>query len=468
MHKRFAISVAFVLVGVLAIPVYAAVLEVSGKHVGSIMYDGDMTGSADSVTSINPGGITKGIDFLGMSTLYLDLDFTEGSLFEAHLPFMLFNDAENSKLTIISNPDDEYYLVYRGEQFTLSLTDAVEGDYAFFSLKDPLGLVREIDTDDMTVLKLTGKPRGMDVLGYLVSAEFTDKKGCVSESRYGAVRASYELPQGSCLGITWGIRRKGGNSGDNKNVIIDHIRTDNVAENINIDSDDNINADNVEENVSLDLDVPIPISKKATLQSAVAISKASRDGKAYGAQKALSFKIRKLKLRNITFKGDFITVEPGFTAVAHKKDSSDVSNHAGKRYLRGEGKTVFDIFGYDVKKALSYERTVNSDGSFDHEKGSSKHKVSGEAEFNLSPDVTMTVDRYIDKTLADTGYHKGDYTTRTRAKMSYESPKTNEVWCRLWQVEKEHKNNEGLAYKVEWGVKVKLLTSGKSRRQRRL
>jgi hypothetical protein len=432
MRKSLVVSIALILVAALSAPACGAMLDVGGKYVGSLMYDGEVAGSADSVISINPGGTTEGIDCFGMSALYLNLDFTEESLLEAHFPLILFKDVEKSEPVIASNPDDEYLLVHRGDQFTLSLTDAVEGDYAFVSLKDPLGLVREIDTDDMTVFKLTGEPWGIDVLGYLVSAVFTDKKGKASESRYGAARASYKLPQDLRLGITWGIHRKLGN-----------------------------NIDNVDRNISIDLNVPIPISKKATLQGALAINRGSEDRNAYGVKKALLFKVRKLELGNITLAGDFIAVEPEFIAVAHKKESSDVFDYEGKRYLRGEGKTVFDIFGYDVKTALSYERTVNSDGSFDHEKGSSKHKVSGEAEFNLSPDVTVTVDRYIDKTLADTGDYKDDYTIRTRAKMSCESPDANEVWGRLWRVEKEHKKDEGTAHKLEGGVKVKSLSNGK-------
>jgi len=136
----------------------------------------------------------------------------------AHLPLVLFKDTEKGKLVISPDPNDEYLLVCKGDPFTLSLTDATCGDYSFVSLKDPLGLVREIDTDDMTVFKIAGKPWGTNILGYLVKAVFTDKSGGTRESRYGAVRATYELPSGLCLGLTCGVHRKPGNFGDNKNT----------------------------------------------------------------------------------------------------------------------------------------------------------------------------------------------------------------------------------------------------------
>jgi len=86
-------------------------------------------------------------------------------------------------------------------------------------------------------------------------------------------------------------------------------------------------------------------------------------------------------------------LNPVVTAIAHKKDSSDAFDYEGKRYLRGEGKTTLHLFGRNVKIALANERTTNYDRSFDLEKGSSKNKVSGEAEFKLSSDVTVTLER---------------------------------------------------------------------------
>lgn len=504
MQVRGVAIIALVLAAVVATPVYGATLTVEGKYVGTVTYDGEEASPADSVASISPGGITNGIDLLGMSTLYLTLDFseegvlkeslpvessstgsspadglvgkalpsegsqagasveklllakdsTEGSSFEAHLPLMLFKDAGKNSLSVTRDPNDDYAFVFSGNPFTLSLTSATEGEYAFSSLKDPLGLVREIDTEDMVILKLAGEPCGLDILGYLVSAVFTDKKGTTRESQYGAMRATYELPSGLCLGLTCGIHRKPDDSGDDKNTGAD----EDVSQNGDANRDMNIDIDG---NISIDMEVPIPISKKAILQGALAINTGTEDSDSYRPKAAISVAVRKLELGNVTFAGDLIAVEPGFAAVAHKKDSSDAFDYEGKRYLRGEGKTVLRLFGQDVKFTLANERTTNYDGRFDLEKGSSKNKVSGEVEFGLSSGVTLTVDGYLDRTLADAGEYWGDHTIRARARMSYKSPGGNEIWGRIWQVAKEHREAQGTAHKLEGGVKIKSVEHGK-------
>lgn len=470
MNRKLIVIVTLVLAAMLTTPVYGAMLKVSGKYVASVMYDGEVVTPSDSVASINPGGTTKGVDFLAMSTLYLTFDFhntgiskessNEGGSFEAHLPLMLFKDVERNSLFVTRDPEDDHVFVFRGNPFTLSLTDATSGDHAFASLKDPLGLVREIDTEDMVVLKVTGEPHGMDVLGYLVEAVFTDKKGKTQESQYGAIRSTYKLPSGFCLGLTCGVHRKPGNFSDNKNTGADG----------DIDPDDDIDADgnagphgniDIDKNISIDMEVPIPLPKKGTLQGALAVNTGTRAGNPYEPKRAFSLKARKLQLGNIRLVGDLIAVEPGFAAVAHKKDSSDAFDYEGKRYLRGEAKTTLQLLRRDMKVTFGNERTTKYDGSFDLEKGSSKNKVSGEIEFKLSSYVTLTLDGYLDKTLADIGEHCGDHTTRARAKMSYKSPEGNEIWGRLWQVTKEHKEAQGTAHKLEGGVKIKSMEYGK-------
>jgi hypothetical protein len=459
MQVRVAAVVTLVLAAVVATPVYGGTLKVEGKYVGTATYDGEAAFPTAPVASISPGGIRNGIDLLGMSTLYFTLDFIEEGIlkegsFEAHLPLMLFKDAERNSLSVARAPYDDYVFVFRGKPFTLSLTSATDGDYAFAGLKDPLGLVREIDTEDMVVLKLTGEPRGLDVLGYLVSALFTDKKGAMRESQYGAARATYKLPSGLCLGLTYGIHRKPDNSGDDKNTGVDGDvgPSGDTNRNVNID---------IDRNISIDMEVPIPLSRKATLQGALAMNAGAKDGTPYRPKGAMSLALRKLELRNITFAWDLIAVEPGFAAVAYKKDSSNAFDYEGKRYLRGEGKTVLRLFGRNVKLTLANERTTNYDGSFDLEKGSSKNKVSGEIEFRLSSRITLTADGYLDKTLADTGAYWGDYTIRARARMLYKSPEGNEIWGRLWQVAKEHREAQGTAHKLECGVKIKSVEYGK-------
>lgn len=464
MNRKFIIIVTLVLAAMLATPAYGATLKVSGKYVASVMYDGEVVTPSDSVSSINPGGTTKGVDLLAMSTLYLTFDFhntgiskessNEGGSFEAHLPLMLFKDVERNSLSVTRDSDDNYVFVFRGNPFTLSLTDATSGDHAFASLKDLLGLVREIDTEDMVVLKVTGEPHGMDVLGYLVEAVFTDKKGKTQKSQYGALRATHKLPSGLCLGLTCGIQRKPTNAGNDKNAGTDR----------DTGSDGNTNRDvntDIDENISIDMEVPIPLSKKGTLQGALAVNTGTRAGDPYEPKRAFSLKARKLQLGNITLVGDVIAVEPGFAAVAHKKDSSDAFDYEGKRYLRGEAKTTLQLLRRDMKVTFGNERTTKYDGSFDLEKGSSKNKMSGEIEFRLSSHLTLTLDGYLDKTLADIGEYCGDHTTRARAKMSYKSTEGNEIWGRLWQVTKEHKEAQGTAHKLEGGVKIKSVEYGK-------
>ncbi len=466
MNGKLIVIATLVLVAMLTTPAYGAMLKVSGKYVASLMYDGEAANPSDSVASINPGGTTRGIDLLAMSTLYLTFDFHNTGIskessnqrgsFEAHLPLMLFKDVERNSLSVTRNPDADYVFVFRGNSFTLSLTDATSGEHTFASLQDPLGLVREIDTEDMVVLKGAGEPHGMDVLGYFVSAMFTDKEGKTQESQYGSLRATYKLPSGVCLSLTCGIHRKPANAGNDKNTGADK----DIGSNADTNPDVDIGID-IDENISIDMEVPIPLSKKGTLQGALAINTGTKAGNPYKPKRAFSLKARKLQLGNMTAVGDLIAVEPGFAAVAHKKNSSDAFDYEGRRYLRGEAKTALQLLRRDMKITFGNERTTNCDGSFDLEKGSSKNKMSGEIEFKLSSCVTLTLDGYLDKTLADIGEYCGDHTTRARAKMSYKSPEGNEIWGRRWQVTKEHKEAQGTAHKLEGGVKIKSVECGK-------
>jgi len=76
----------------------------------------------------------------------------------------------------------------------------------------------------------------------------------------------------------------------------------------NAGPDGNINSD---ENICIDINVPLPISKKATLQGALAIDLGTEAGNPYEPKRAFSLKARKLQLGNITLVGDLIAVEPG-------------------------------------------------------------------------------------------------------------------------------------------------------------
>ncbi|HOB88554.1 MAG TPA: hypothetical protein PKJ57_03215, partial [Bacillota bacterium] len=79
MRRSIVVVLTLLLVAVLAVPAFGAELEVSGKYVGEIEYNRTL------VNSINADGVkTEGFDLLGMSTLYLTLDFAEGETVEGH------------------------------------------------------------------------------------------------------------------------------------------------------------------------------------------------------------------------------------------------------------------------------------------------------------------------------------------------------------------------------------------------
>ena len=88
MRRSIVVVLTLLLVAVLAVPAFGAELEVSGKYVGEIEYNRTL------VNSINAGGETEGFDLLGMSTLYLTLDFAEGETVEGHLPLMFYIDGD--------------------------------------------------------------------------------------------------------------------------------------------------------------------------------------------------------------------------------------------------------------------------------------------------------------------------------------------------------------------------------------
>ncbi|MGB4285774.1 MAG: hypothetical protein WBK04_02545, partial [Bacillota bacterium] len=161
MRRSIVVVLTLLLVAVLAVPAFGAELEVSGKYVGEIEYNRTL------VNSINAGGETEGFDLLGMSTLYLTLDFAEGETVEGHLPLMFYIDGDGG---FAVEPSDSFWVVYRGYPFRISLSNQDEGDYAFSSLGDPLGLgdyVEALD-DEYVVLKAVGEPYDIDTVAYVI------------------------------------------------------------------------------------------------------------------------------------------------------------------------------------------------------------------------------------------------------------------------------------------------------------
>lgn len=464
MNGSFIVIIAIVLIAMFACPTYGAALQVTGKYVANLIYDGEMCLFGGPVFSVNPGSMTTGIDLPGMSALYLTFDFpganissaglNHDNLLRAHLPLVVFKDTGKNGLSVIKDPDDDYFIVLKTHQVTLSLTDASDGDYIFKSLKDPLGLIREIDAKDMTVLKITGEPYGINVLGYLIDAAPAGDEDRMQRSRYGVMRATYDFPSGLDLGFTGGIHLKPlspfGNNGIGVDEDINRILNSNWNPGFDING-----------NISMDAKIPVVLTQKGSLQGAFAVNTSRESGKSYTPKHAFSLKARRLRLGTVGLAGDIIAVEPGFSAVAHKRDSSDIHCYEGKRYIRGEIRTTAQAFKRDIKIAFCNEYITNYDGSQDNEGGSSKNKISGEIIYNFSPRVTLTLDGYLNKVLADTGDYYGDNTIRTRAKISYKSPRNNEIWGRAWGATKKYKTVEGKAHKFEGGIKIKPPEHGK-------
>ncbi len=89
----------------MAVPAFGAELEVSGKYVGEIEYNRTL------VKSINAGGKTEGFDLLGMSTLYLTLDFAEGETVEGHIPLRFYKAVDvygDWQFEVDTDPDDSF------------------------------------------------------------------------------------------------------------------------------------------------------------------------------------------------------------------------------------------------------------------------------------------------------------------------------------------------------------------------
>lgn len=108
MRRSIVVVLTLLLVAVLAVPAFGAELEVSGKYVGEIKYNRTL------VKSINAGGETDGFDLLGMSTLYLTLDFAEGETVEGHIPLRFYKAVDvygDWQFEVDTDPDDSFWVV---------------------------------------------------------------------------------------------------------------------------------------------------------------------------------------------------------------------------------------------------------------------------------------------------------------------------------------------------------------------
>jgi len=382
MRKSLGIVLAVLLVAAMSVPAMGATLSVSGKYVGAVTYDGGV------IKSVNDPGITvDGVNLAALSTLYLTIDFAEGETMSAHIPLMFYMDRaqreekdenENTVLVDVNvlsvDQADTYLVVYKGTPFTLSLTDGTEGDYAFASFGDPLGLVKYIKTevDPITslpthTLKVTGAPFGIGFTGYAITQDNTDDEGRTDVNpRYAFGRATYELPGGYTVGAI--AAGKGSDGGDA------------IA------------------NVEADVTGPLPISEGAKFTAAVAGALEKPDnGDWSNAAPAFELNLSGIALGNFSFSGNVRAVSPDFTAVAPGPSSSpsDVNTYKNWRQVQGEVSTSVDLKGQAIKLTLGDDFRTRYDGSMDdNQNRRAYNKVYGSAEFSPIEPLKVTVGGY--------------------------------------------------------------------------
>lgn len=370
MRKSLGIVLAVLLVAAMTVPAMGATLSVSGKYVGAVTYDGGV------ITSVNDGGgSADGIDLATLSTLYLTIDFAEGETMSAHIPLMFYADGGAVKV----DQDDDYLIVYKGTPFTLSLTDGTEGDYAFASFGDPLGLVKYVKTevDPITsipthTLKVTGAPFGVGFTGYAITQSYADG----NNPRYASGRATYELPGGYTVGaIAAGKGSDGGSA---------------IA------------------NIEADITGPLPISEGAKLTAAVAASlerpyvAPNRDGKWGSAAPAFELNLSGIALSRFSLSGNVRAVSPNFVAVAPGPSSSpsDANTYKNWRQVQGEASTTVDLKGQAIKLTLGDDFRTRYDGDINATDKRAFNKVYGSAEFRPIEPLKVTVGGYYQDYLA--------------------------------------------------------------------
>ena len=400
MRRSIVVVLTLLLVAVLAVPAFGAELEVSGKYVGEIEYNRTL------VNSINAGGETEGFDLLGMSTLYLTLDFAEGETVEGHLPLMFYIDGDGG---FAVEPSDSFWVVYRGYPFRISLSNQDEGDYAFSSLGDPLGLgdyVEALD-DEYVVLKAVGEPYDIDTVAYVIytagDVEIDDVK-VPYNIRYGLGRATYEFSDGYTLGLMAGVKHLY----DGGDEDFDLVR-----------------------NIGLDISGPLGISEDSAFTAGLALSRTRGVDPVEWSKvsTAAALHLDDMAFGPITFNAAMHLVGGDFVAVAADDDEdapSDVVAYAGKLNLYGEALTTVNVFDMDFDIQVYDEFEVKADTSRGED---SFNEIGANVEFKPLEPLTIEVDGYYNKSL-DPGDHKDDFDTQVYGKGTYVLGDLAEVWAR--------------------------------------
>jgi hypothetical protein len=403
MRRSIVVVLTLLLVAVLAVPAFGAELEVSGKYVGEIEYDRTL------VNSINAGGKTEGFDLLGMSTLYLTLDFAEGETVEGHIPLRFYKAVDVHRVEVDTDPDDSFWVVYRGYPFRISLSNQDEGDYAFSSLGDPLGLgdyVEALD-DEYVVLKAVGEPYDINTVAYVI---YTAEDVEIAEVevpyniRYGLGRATYEFSDGYTLGLMAGVKHLY----DGGDEDFDLVR-----------------------NIGLDISGPLGISEDSAFTAGLALSRTRGVDPVEWSKvsTAAALHLDDMAFGPITFNAAMHLVGGDFVAVAADDDEdapSDVVAYAGKLNLYGEALTTVNVFDMDFDIQVYDEFEVNADTSRGED---SFNEIGANVEFKPLEPLTIEVDGYYNKSL-DPGVHKDDFDTQVYGKGTYVLGDLAEVWAR--------------------------------------
>ncbi|MGB4495925.1 MAG: hypothetical protein WBI70_03235 [Bacillota bacterium] len=401
MRRSIVVVLTLLLVAVLAVPAFGAELEVSGKYVGEIEYNRTL------VNSINAGGETEGFDLLGMSTLYLTLDFAEGETVEGHLPLMFYIDGDGG---FAVEPSDSFWVVYRGYPFRISLSNQDEGDYAFSSLGDPLGLgdyVEALD-DEYVVLKAVGEPYDIDTVAYVIytaeDVEIAEVEVPYYNIRYGLGRATYEFSDGYTLGLMAGVKHLY----ERKDEGFDLIR-----------------------NIGVDISGPLGISEDSAFTAGLALSRTRGVDSVEWSKvsTAAALHLDDMAFGPITFNAAMHLVGEDFVAVAADDDEdapSDVVAYAGKLNLYGEALTTVNVFDMDFDIQVYDEFEVKADTSRGED---SFNEIGANVEFKPLEPLTIEVDGYYNKSL-DPGVHKDDFDTQVYGKGTYVLGDLAEVWAR--------------------------------------
>ncbi len=435
MRKNLVTVLTLMLVAVLAVPALGAELKVSGKYVGEIEYNKTL------VNSVNAVGKTSGIDILGMSTLYLTLDFAEGETVEGHLSLCLY---KGDNFTVDADPDDSFWAVYRGYPFVISLSNQTKGDYAFSSLGDPLGLGDRIVAleDEYGVLKIKGQPYDVDTNAYVVyTAENINEADEVSNKdfRYVLGRATYDVADGYALGLTAGVK---------------HLAAHDYA--YYSDEEDALVQDNpsydLVRNLGLDITGPLPVSEEATFTAALALGNTrTRTTEEWeGVKKALEINLNDMAFEGITFNADMHLVDEGFVAVApdtRSASESDVSAYNGNLCLYGEALTALDIANMNFALKVYDEYLINADTSKDE---NSYNEIGANVEFRPLEPLAVDMGGYYN-TCLDTGDNADDFDAQVYGKGTYVFSDMLELWGRGTWGKGKALALEGSGFRIDGG-----------------